>query len=310
MTLSVVIPAYNESKNIKTTIREVLSTLDKMPDIDRTEVLVVDDHSSDGTFEAAGGMDDSRVKCLRLSRRCGSHTALRAGMKESTGEAVLFTSADGQDDPACLVDMLKKWRKGAKVVWALRKTRRGEPWYITKPAQAFYRLLTCLGGVEKTDIDISRANFYLLDRIVVNAINNCLERHTSLFGLILWLGFNQDFVEYERRPRRSGKSKWNFRSSLTLAKDWIMGFSGLPLTLMFLVGIVITGVGILYALYMVANIILGNPAESPAVIILAILLVGGIQLITLGLVGEYLWHNLDESRRRPLYLIEKRSERL
>ncbi len=308
MKLSVVIPACNEEKNIKGTIEELISVFGSISDIEEFQIIVVDDHSSDNTFDIISKINDLRISCLRLSRRCGSHTALRAGIKEATGEAVLCISADGQEDPSCLKDMLKKYSSGVNVVWALRKTRGKEPWHIRKPAQVFYKLLAWLGGAGETDIDISRADFCLLDRMVTNAVNNCLERNTSLFGLIIWLGFKQDSVEYERRIRKSGRSKWNFNFQLRLAKDWLMGFSGLPLSLMSIIGVFVILISLLYAISMMVKAIMGSPPESWSLIMLAILLISGIHMLMLGVIGEYLWRNLNESRKRPLFFIEKRSD--
>jgi len=307
MNISVVIPVYNESDNIKTTIRELFSVADKIPGIEKIEIIVVDDRSQDGSYDAANSLNDSRVKCVRLSRRSGSHTALRAGIKESGNEAVLCISADGQDDPSCLGGMLEKWSGGSKVVWALRKTRKGEPWYIRKPAQIFYRIIFRLLGSEDSGIDLCRADFFLLDRAVVDAINACRERNTSLFGLIVWLGFNQGFVEYQRRPRRSGRSKWNLRSRFALARDWIMAFSGLPLKVASSAGIIMSILGIFGALYVIIDkLFFSNLITGWASIVVLVLFLGGIQLTMLGIIGEYLWRNLEESRKRPLFFIEKK----
>jgi dolichol-phosphate mannosyltransferase len=309
MKLSVVIPAYNEEKNIAFTLDELLATIDVFGDIKQTEIIVIDDHSADSTFNVVSAFAGKGVRCIRLSRRCGSHTALRAGTKEATGDAVLFISADGQDDPACLKNMLDKWRKGAKIVWALRKNRNDEPWHIRKTAKLFYKLLNWINGDRVDTIDLSRAGFYLLDREVVNAINSCLEKNTSLFGLITWLGFSHNFVEYERRQRKHGKSKWNFRRRLRLALDWIVAFSGLPLKIMSLIGIIVASFGFLYAIFIIIMAVKGRPATGWASMMVVILVLGGTQMIMLGIIGEYLWRNIEESRNRPLYFIEKDSSK-
>ena len=308
MNISIIIPTYNENKNIKPAIQELFGVLNRIPDINKVEIIVVDDHSSDDTFDVVKGINDSRVKCLRLSRRCGSHTAIRAGLKEAMGDVLLYISVDGQDDPNCLINMLEKWRNGVQVVWALRTNSLDGPWHLQISAKLFYKLLIWLGGVEGTNINISRANFCLLDRTVIEAINRCAERNTSLFGLIIWLGFNQDFVGYERRQRRYGKSKWNLVSYLGLAKDWIVGFSGLPLTLISIVGFSVTSLSFLYGIYVLINFIAGKSIQNSSLIMLVVLLIGGIQMVMLGIIGEYLWNNLHEARRRPLFFIEKRSD--
>ncbi len=309
MKISAVIPSYNESGNIVRTIQEIFSAVKGADDSASVQVIVVDDHSCDGTYETLAGIKDPGVICIRLSRRSGSHTALRAGMKEAAGEAVLCISADGQDDPSCLKEMVDKYRNGANIVWAMRKDRKNEPWYISKPAELFYRVLFRLLGRDGNDIDLSRADFFLLGRIVVDAINACPERDTSLFGLIAWLGFKQDFVEYERRARLSGDSKWNFSSRLNLAKDWIIAFSGLPLKIASSAGIFISIAGAIGAVWIVINKLFFSALITGwASLMVVMLILGGIQLTMLGIAGEYLWRTLDESRKRPLYFIEKRSD--
>lgn len=301
---SIIIPAYNESSNIKTTIIELFDVLSDTYFISNYEIIVVDDHSDDSTFQEVKSFNDRKVKCIRLSRRSGSHVALRAGISLARGDAVLCISADGQDDPNVLEEMLKKWQEGTQIVWALRKKRK-ESFLIKRSVLIFYKTLELLTNTEKSEIDLSRADFYLLDKKVVDAINHCPERNTSLFGLINWLGFKQDYVEYKRRERKLGKSKWNFRARFLLAKDWIVAFSGLPLKLMSILGALVALIGFLYAIFIVIHAIIGNPIQGWASIMIVILILGGLQMIMFGILGEYLWRNIDESRRRPLYFIEK-----
>jgi glycosyltransferase involved in cell wall biosynthesis len=304
MKLSVVIPAYNEELNIGETIRELKENLCGIGYIDSYDINVVDDHSSDETFKVIQSLNEENINCTRLSRRSGSHAAIRAGLAYSDADAVLCISADGQDDSSCVNKMIEKLQQGAKIVWALRKNRQNEPWYIRMPAQLFYRLLFWLGDSQTGDIELSRADFFLLDRDIVNAVNSCSERNTSLFGLIVWLGFKQDSVEYERGERRLGKSKWNFRSRFHLLKDWIVAFSGIPLKFMSVLGIFTAIMGFIYGIYIVINTIFGTPTPGWSSIMVAIFVLGGIQMFMLGIIGEYLWRDLDESRRRPLYFVE------
>ncbi len=161
---------------------------------------------------------------------------------------------------------------------------------------------------ENEHINLAHADFYLLSRKVANAINQCKEQNTSLFGLIVWLGFKQDFVEYERRERISGKSKWNFKSRTKLAKDWIIAFSALPLKLITYVGIIAAVIGFGYALFILVYTLLGYAKPGWAENAILILLSGGILMIMLGIIGEYLYRTLDESRNRPLYFIEDETE--
>ena len=309
MKLSVVIPAYNEADNIKTTVEELLKVIGRISDIGDVEVVVVDDHSSDNTYDIVRNMKDPRVMCLRLSRRSGSHAALRAGFIESNGDFVMCLSADGQDDPNCLNQMLLKLCSGCNIVWALRKSRDNESVILRLFAKTFYKILLRLIGSDQSGIDLSRADFYILDRPVLNAIKSCTERNTSVFGLISWLGFKQEFVEYERRERKSGLSKWSFRSRLRLAKDWIIAFSGLPLKLMTIVGFIVAFIGFLFAVHLIYNVFFGNPIQGYSSILVTILVLGGIQMIMIGVIGEYLSRSLDESRGRPVFFIEKKTSK-
>lgn len=305
MNLSIVIPAYNEADNIRATIDEIFQNLSALSSESITaEIVVVDDHSSDNTFPQVEKLGDTRVRVIRLSRRSGSHIALRVGLDVANGDAAICLSADGQDDPNALAAMITEWKAGRDIVWALRRSRENESLAQQLFARAFYFLLGWFGG-GTSKIDLSRADFYLLDRKVINAVKACRERNTSLFGLLVWVGFDQGCVEYDRRSRRSGGSKWNFRSRLQLAQDWIIAFSGLPLKLMTMLGFSISCVGFLYAFYVVIHSLLhGSPLLGWSSIMTAILLLGGGQIMMLGIIGEYLWRTLDESRDRPAYFID------
>jgi dolichol-phosphate mannosyltransferase len=308
--LSVIIPAYNEAGIIVNTITEIIGILNRLVE-ESYEIIIIDDHSSDNTFDVIKKIGNSKVRCIRLSRNSGSHVALRAGLSQATGDVVLHISSDGQDDPSCLKDMLDKWRSGHKIVWAIRRSRRDESCLLRLSAKLFYRVLLWLIEARDLTIDLSAADFYLLDRTVVEAINACPERNTSLHGLIAWLGFSQAAVEYDRRLRRHGRSKWSFRKRLRLAKDWIIAFSGLPLKIVSLIGFFIAVVGIIYAIYVVSKALLVSPALPIlgwSLTIAIILTLAGLQIIILGVIGEYLWRNLDESRRRPLFFIETTTE--
>ena len=205
--------------------------------------------------------------------------------------------------------MLDKLHKGANVIWALREDRKDESWYIRQTAQLFYRILFFLLRAKDNGIDLSRADFFLLDRTVADAINHCPERNTSLLGLIAWLGFQQDFVQYHRRRRLSGRSKWSFRSRLHLAKDWIIAFSGLPLKIASVVGMVMSVLGALSVVWVIIDkLFFSEVIVGWTSIVVLILFLGGMQLVILGVIGEYLWRNLDESRNRPLFFIEKQSD--
>jgi dolichol-phosphate mannosyltransferase len=203
--------------------------------------------------------------------------------------------------------MIEKLQAGADTVWALR-TKREEPWQTKLFAEMFYRILNIFTGQMNNGIDYSRADFYLLNRKVVRAINSCPEASTSLFGLIIWMGFRQESVDYDRRERFSGRSKWTMSSRMKLAKDWIIAFSGIPLKLMGYLGILLAVLGFLYTLFIIAYSLLGYATPGWAETVVLVLVLGGSQLMMLGVLGEYLWRTLDETRRRPLYFLEKDSK--
>lgn len=304
--VSIVIPAFNEADNISDLLSEISqSTVFSANEFDG-EIIVVDDASTDNTFAKASSFTSIPVTVLRLSRRSGSHVAIRAGLDAATGEATICLAADGQDDPAVVEHMLKKWNDGADIVWALRQHRQDEKLVSRLLAKTFYQLLT-LFGADNREIDLSRADFYLLDRKVVEALKSCPERNTSLFGLIAWLGFKQEMVEYNRRQRKTGLSKWNFKSRLRLALDWIIAFTGIPLKLVTYTGFFIAVLGFFYAVFVIGHsLILGNPVQGWSSVMTAILLLGGGQMMMLGIIGEYLWRTLDESRNRPCYFISRK----
>jgi len=307
MKLSVVIPSYNEAENIERTILELCALINKVAM--SHEFIVIDDHSSDDTFDVAAAIKGVNTRCLRLSRRSGSHVAIRTGLAAASGDAVLCISADGQENPAAVSLMLDRWRKGAQVVWALRRDREEEPLRIKLFARAFYRLLRYFNKPENPDIDLSQADFYLLDRRVVDAIVACGERVTSLFGLLAWIGFRQESVDYDRRPRRSGSSKWNFNQRFALAVDWIVAFSWLPLRVSVIMGLAIAGLGVMYAIVIITNAILGQPVEGWSSVMTTVLLLCGIQLVMLGAIGEYVGRGLDESRKRPIAFVEREAQK-
>ena len=299
--ISVIMPAYNEAENITPYLRLVVEAITAIDGVTNFEIIVVDDHSSDGTFDGVASLKDARIRCIRLSHRRGSHIAVRAGLSEARGEAVFLMSADGQDDPLVLKSMIAQWQKGYQVVWACRQDRQLEP--------LFYRFLTglsysimafaCQYSSEEKDL-MNKADFFLLDRVVVDALNTCRESHTSVFGLIVWGGFKQTTVEYIRKARSSGHSKWNLKKRISLAKDWVLAFSGFPVLLVFLTGVLVTFFAVGCAFW--SRVSTGHFSLMGAV-----LLMGGLQLTAIGIIGEYVRYALKEARQRPLYFIERRS---
>lgn len=306
--LTVVIPALNEQDTIRPIVDRIIRVTSGIRSLRRTEIIVIDDHSSDATFEIVRemGKTNSKVACLRLSRRSGSFNAIRAGIAWCSGDAVVCLSADGQDPPELLPEMVARWIGGSQVVWATRRSRETEPLRVRFFAQAFYRVLKLVSDSVDRRVDLSRADFFLIDRKVADAVNSCSERNTSLFGLLAWMGFHQEEIEYDRPERTVGTSRWNFRMRFRFASDWIVAFSGLPLRLMTWLGGLVAFGGLLlmgFVLYVAFT----EDVQGWASIMSVVVTLGGCQMIMLGIIGEYLWRNLDEARNRPNYFIERTS---
>lgn len=305
VSLSVVIPAYNEKGNIIRTIEEIIGVINGIPCINEYQIIVIDDHSSDGTYDVINDLRDNRIRCIRLSKQIGGYAAVRAGLRESKGNVTLCIAADGQENPSCIMEMINKWQNGADVIWAIRRNRKNERLDIRVFSQLFYKILNLFISQKDYSVNLLSADFCLIDKNVVKAINLCEERNTSFFGLIVWLGYNHDFVIYDRRPRFLGKSNWSFKTRFRFAKDWIIAFSGLPLRLMTFIGFITAFIGFLYTIVIIIISFRGYPVQGWASTMIAILIIGGLQMIMLGIIGEYLWRTLDETRKRPLYFIEK-----
>lgn len=307
MFLSIVIPAFNESEVIGVFLKELEGTIKKCIDINKYEIIVIDDHSSDNTFDMVKKLHKNNIKIIRLSRRSGSHIALRAGISFAKGEAVLCLSADGQDNPNVISTMIQKIKQGYDVIWAVRYSRK-EPLIDKIFAATFYRVLNWFTDYKKSGVDLANADFYMLSRKVIDAISSCNERNSSLFGLIIWLGFKQCAVSYERRKRLGGNSKWSFEAKLQLAYNWIIAFSGIPLRLISLFGFFMASSGLIYAGYIFIYAMLGYSKPGWAESVIITLIAGGAQMLILGFVGEYLWRTLEETRRRPLFFIENKTD--
>ena len=199
--------------------------------------------------------------------------------------------------------MIQKIKEGCDIVWALRNNR-DEPLLSKFYAALAYGLIKGFINSGSTEQNVANADFFMFNRPFADAINRCSERNTSLFGLMLWLGFKQGGVPYERRERFGGKSKWGLRSKMRLFKDWIIAFSGIPLKIIFWVGLWTALLGMAYAAFILIYSLLGFARPGWAETVILILVMGGIQMLMLGVMGEYLWRNLDETRSRPLYFIE------
>jgi dolichol-phosphate mannosyltransferase len=297
--ISIVTPAFNEAGNLPAFYERLLAAMREVGG--DWEWIVVDDHSRDDTFAVieALALRDARVRGFRLSRNSGSHVAITCGLHQVDSDAAVMMAADLQDPPETLATMVARWRQGAQVVWATRRVQPGEASHRGFAA-LYYCMMRRLVGM--TARPARGADFFLLDRVVVDAFRRFSERNVSVLALITWLGFRQQFVEYDKQPRLSGQSGWTLGRKIKLVVDSITSFSDFPIRLCTYAGLLFLACSVV--LVIVAVLLL--PQLGGGVLLLLTLIVGlaGLQLVALGIIGEYVWRALEESRRRPPYLIE------
>jgi polyisoprenyl-phosphate glycosyltransferase len=303
MLVSVVVPCYNEEEVLPETHRELVATLEQLQDID-FEILYVDDGSTDATERVLKVLydSDSRVRVIRLSRNFGHQAALTAGLTNASGDAVVVIDADLQDPPATILEMVALWRSGYDVVYGVRTEREGETRFKLWTAKIFYRIVNRLSALE---VPLDAGDFRLLDRKVVQALLAMPERDRFLRGMVTWTGFRQVAVMYARASRRAGSSKYPLWKMMRFALDALLSFSFTPLRIAIWLGLISIAAalgGIVYAL--VVRLYTTDWVRGWASIFIAVLFLGGIQLITLGIVGEYIGRIYAEVKRRPLYFIE------
>ena len=305
--LSVVTPAFNEAENLPVFYKRLCDAL-KGAEFD-WEWIVVDDHSKDRTFAVLQELSsqDARVRGLRFTRNFGAHSAVRCGIEESRGQCTAVMAVDLQDPPELLPELVAQWKSGAKVVWASRRSRPGETRMTLGFSSLYYFLMRRLVGLR--ELPPTGADFFVIDRAVVAALSQFRESNLSLFALIAWMGFPSATLPYDKEPRVRGRSGWSLEKKLKLAIDSITSFTYLPIRLISYVGFLCAFLGFVYAGAITVRGFLGKGwPEGWASLMVVLLVMGGIQMLMMGLLGEYLWRTLEESRQRPRYLIETRSE--
>ncbi|MFB2773258.1 glycosyltransferase family 2 protein [Pelatocladus sp. BLCC-F211] len=300
--LSVITPAYNEAENLPLLYERLSNVLDSLT-ID-WEWIVVDDHSVDQTFAAIANIAkrDSRVHGIRFSRNFGSHTAMTCGLHYAKGDCAVIMAADLQDPPETLPELLAEWHEGAQVVWAVRKRRPGEKTSKVGFARLYYFLMRQVVGMKQ--MPATGADFFLIDRRVMESLHTFNESNVSLMALITWMGFRQAYITYDKRVRSHGRSGWSLEKKLKLVLDSLTSFSYLPIRLMSYIGFIVALVGFIFAGFVVINAIFGHPTPGWSSLMVVVLVLGGLQMLMMGGLGEYLWRALDESRRRPRYIVE------
>ena len=301
--LTVVVPAYNESEGLRDFHARLAAVFDRL-DLE-TEVLYVDDGSRDDTFAVMRALRDAdpRVSTLKLARNFGKELALTAGLDHVDADAAVVIDADLQDPPELIPTFVQHWREGYDVVYGTRASRAGETGFKKLTASGFYRVMERLSS---TPIPRDTGDFRLLSRRALDALRQVRERQRFMKGLFTWIGFRQLPVVYHRDPRHAGETKWNYWKLWNFAIDGITSFSGAPLKLATYVGLATAALAFVAALWVFGKaLLLGDPVRGYPSLMVVVLFLGGMQLMALGVIGEYLGRLYVESKQRPLYLIDE-----
>jgi dolichol-phosphate mannosyltransferase len=302
--ISVVVPFLNEEDSLPALYQRLTAALSGGKE--DFEIIFVDDGSSDGSAKwiTVKAQEDKNVKLLRLSRNFGHQIAITAGLDYTQGDAVVIIDADLQDPPEVIPRLIEKWRQGFEVVYAVRQRRAGETWLKKTLAALFYLIFK---NVVDFSFPLNAGDFRLVDRKVVEALRKVRERHRFMRGLTSWVGFSQCAVPYKREPRRAGVTKYPVWKSMILAWDALTSFSGKPLMWVTGLGVIIALLGVLEAVNIVVTKIRHpeGPVPGWATIMVAVLMLGGIQLISLGIIGQYIGRIYEENKKRPLYFIRE-----
>jgi polyisoprenyl-phosphate glycosyltransferase len=303
--ISIVVPCLNEQEVLRDTNRRLVAVLERLPQ--KFELIYVDDGSTDGTPEILRELQalDERIRVVRFSRNFGHQMAITAGLEHASGDAVAIIDADLQDPPEVIADLVAKWMDGFDVVYGVRTEREGETAFKLWTAKLFYRLI---GKLSDTEIPLDTGDFRLMGRRVVDALLAMPERDRFVRGMVSWLGFSQTAVPYRRAARAAGVTKFSVFKMMRFATDGIVSFSILPLRLATWVGFAASGIAILGILITVIERMMGveGLVKGWASILVAVLFIGGVQLICMGIIGEYIGRIYGETKRRPLYVVRER----
>lgn len=301
---SIVAPIFNESGNISELYRRLKDVMESTGEA--WELILIDDGSTDNSAELIReyAAEDDRLKPVIFARNFGHQIAVTAGLDYSRGQAVVIIDSDLQDPPEVILDLISKWKEGYEVVYAVRAEREGESWFKLFTASLFYRLITSITDVK---IPLDAGDFRLIDRKVVNVLNQMREKHRFLRGMSTWVGFRQTGVPYSRAARQVGETKYPFRKMFRLAINAVTSFSYLPLQLATYIGFIAAGLSILSIPIVIAIRLWGTetPLLGQATTLIAVLFLGGVQLISLGILGEYIGRLYDEAKGRPLYIVRE-----
>lgn len=301
--ISIIVPIYFNELNIPHLYEEIKDKILSRTDFE-AEIVCVDDGSKDGSYKALLKLreKDERFKIVKLSRNFGSHTAILAGFAHATGDCMTMVAADLQEPLEIVIEMYEKWKQGKKVVIAVRKDR--EDGYFQKLfSNTYYSLMQkyALKDMPKGGFDC-----FFIDKKVRDVLVTMNEKNSSIVGQVLWTGFEMDKIYYVRKKREIGKSKWTLSKKIKLFIDSFMAFSYVPIRFISTLGIIISIIGFISAIFLIVNKLMFNvPVQGWTTMMITVLILSGIQMLTLGVIGEYLWRNFDETRGRPTYIVDE-----
>ena len=300
--ISIIIPLFNEEGNITVLYANLISVLEKISS--EYEIVFVDDGSKDRSFELISKIcqENSKVLGISLSRNFGHQIALTAGLEHSSAEVIITMDADMQHPPEVILSLYEKYKQGYDIVNSIRTETADSSVFKKITSRYFYKIINTLSDIH---IEPASADFRLMNRKTVDAFLKLKEKDRFTRGIISWMGFKQAQVEYTAPERFSGKSKYSLFKMFNFAVDGITSFSAKPLRISFYAGLIVSFVGLLYAIYAVVEYFKGNTSPGWASTLVSILIIGGIQLISIGIIGEYLARVFNEAKNRPLYLVKQ-----
>jgi polyisoprenyl-phosphate glycosyltransferase len=303
-TYSIIAPIFNERENLPELYRRVKTVMESTGE--PWELLLIDDGSLDGSTGYIRELADAdeNIRPVIFARNFGHQLAVTAGMDYSRGQAVVIIDSDLQDPPEVILDMIAKWKEGYEVVYAVREEREGETWFKELTASLFYRMINKITSVP---IPVDTGDFRLMDRKVVDVLNSMREHHRFIRGMSVWVGFRQTGVKYKRAARFAGSTKYPLKKMVRFASDAITGFSYLPLQIATYMGFISAGISILAIPIVIAVRLWGSqePLLGQATTLIVVLFLGGVQLISLGILGEYIGRLYEQTKGRPLYIVRE-----
>ncbi|HQB63573.1 MAG TPA: glycosyltransferase family 2 protein [Sedimentibacter sp.] len=298
------IPAYNEEETIPLLYDELNKVLETIPGYE-FEILFVNDGSNDNTLNILRNIQqrDTRINYISFSRNFGKETAMAAGFDYVTGDAAVIMDADLQDPPELIGEMIKYWEEGYDDVYAKRRSREGETWLKKFTSAAFYKLLQ---KMTKIPIQEDTGDFRLLDRRAIESLKKLREKQRYTKGMFSWIGFNKKEILFDRKPRAAGKTKWNYLKLFNLALEGVTSFTTSPLRISTIIGILVSIFSMIYmVIVLIKSLIWKDPVQGYPSMMVTILFLGGVQLVSLGIIGEYVGRIFNETKYRPLYIIDE-----